>query len=141
MFAVLRPTRILIFILLEKDTLMNKFNVKIIIMLNVDMIYLAYMGNKYVTILLLSYSLNRYRNKCYVLNEWNTLIFPCNFDCFFFYTHLLGPLGQDVACLLMIQTWQVLMSRWILMETTCYHILYVCLNLSNKAFSWWHPII
>ena len=96
------------------------------------------MGNKYVTILLLSYSLNRYRNKCYVLNEWNTLIFSLQFWLVFFYTHLLGPLGQDVACLFMIQTWQVLMSRWILMETTCNHILYVCLNLYDKAFSWWH---
>ena len=86
---------------------------------------LAYKGNKYVTILLLSYSLNRIRNKCYVLNEWNTLIFPCNFNCFFFYTHLLGPLGQDR---------QVLMSRWILMETTCNHILYVCLIFMIKLF-------
>ena len=129
------------FTLLEKDTLMNKFHVKIIMMLNVDMIYLAYMGNKYVTILLLSYSLNRYTNKCYVLIEWNTLIFSLQFWLVFFYTYLLGPLGQDVACLLMIQTWQVLMSRWILMETTCNHIFYVCENLYDKAFSWWHPFI
>ena len=96
------------------------------------------MGNKYVTILLLSYSLNRYRNKCHVLNEWNTLIFFLQFLFVFFLYTPIGTSWTRRSLFIDDSNLTSLMSRWILMETICNHILYVCLNLYDKAFSWWH---